>query len=377
MPTVHSSFVAVTALLTGSAQGLLTHSQKSTATPSSLPVDPQNFKSLASCSGDQSLSKWSDHQHMTGMLDAWRASSSEAAIVIDNGKSQCLAEGSSSSQKAALSIVEEAEPEICRDNTDHHASAPLRGFRAEKFAVDSEIMKAAGADDRDYITIWPKDGVCTKETPCPVVLFFHGCGGFLPYLQFAMYDDNCMDELKSVMVFPKLRNGKGQGDESWTADGTEVLDKFVMPLWEKFSKENADVIDTDRVMVMGESLGTGMALQAGLSYPDVFSAIVATGLTTGDSCTDVNDFKIDKVLPTKSSRKATKLKTVVATFAENEENADQRITGLFELLKTAGVEDQVSVHFRVWASVGHIESILMTQNQWKSFYDGVWKGSLV
>merc|ERR1719379_1488398 len=109
-----------------------------------------------------------------------------------------------------------------------------------------------------------------------------------------------------------------------------------MPLWDKFARENAGIIDLDRVTVMGESLGTGMALQAGLLYPDVFAAIVATGITDGTNCVHVADFEPENVLVRARDREASQLKLIVATFAETEGNADKRMDGLLDLVEKAG-----------------------------------------
>lgn len=336
-----------------------------------------NTKELSECDGHRSLSKFEDHAAIASMIAAFEKKASKAQIVLDDGNSVCVAQKASSEGGPVkqVTIVDEVEAEICRDNTDHHTDTPNRQFNSKKFAISGTKMTKL-SDKRDVITIWPPSG-CTEENPCPVVLFFHGCGGFLPYLQFAMYDDSCYNDLHSVLIFPKLINSMTdiEHSESWTADGTEILEKFVMPYWENFRKENAAIIDEDRVTVMGESLGTGMAFQTGLMYPDIFSSIVATGITDGSDCHKADDFDGSLVLPTKGSREATKLKSVIATFAEKEREADDRVKGLLDLISDAGLQDKVSVDFRVYPDMGHIDSILVTQNQWSALYKSIWQGS--
>ena len=224
---------------------------------------------------------------------------------------------------------------------------------------------------RNYLAIWPRDGVCTKESKCPVVVFFHGCGSFLPLEQQAKYDEGCMERLGSVLLFPKIDR---KGGETWTGAGREMLDTFVTPLWEQFLEEHGDVVDTTRVTAAGESLGSGMALQAGLSRPDIFSTIIAMGVTDGSTCEDVEHFHSEKVHVGGFNAKDSKLELVGATFAEKEGNLKERAAGILEVLDASGAAEHVAVHFRLLAGANHVSAIHQAQNQWSAFHDWVWDG---
>lgn len=351
----------------------------------SLPLFPKDFESesLQACTGSRSLSTWanSEHEHIDAMINKFRTALPEASFMLDDGSTSCMAAGDAEQAQGprkVMSIAEAYEDEKCIEKAD----TMLRDFKPTYFEVAGSSKMAEHGSERDYLTIWPKEGVCSKESPCPVVLFFHGCGSYLPYLQYVRHDDSCYDDLKSVLVFPRLLRDIGNGEkETWTGDGTDVLDNFVLPVWERFVQENKDIIDEDRVVVMGESLGSGMALQAGFLYPNLFKAIVATGITDGSSCVSVDTFApealswVEKAQQVDSDSSAVKL--VALTFAEKEMGVEDRVDGILDLLSSTPVGKKADVHFRLFSGVGHIESILMAQNQWTGLYNSVWKGTFV
>lgn len=289
-------------------------------------------------------------------IDAWKKLRPKAPVVFEGDDEACAISGApSKAGMEILTIVENPEEEICAMKGDKH----------------KRPLDELDFGSRKYLAIFPKDGVCTKENKCPVTVFFHGCGGFLPLEQFAIYDETCMENLGSVLLFPKIDRKAG---DSWTGAGTEMLTTFVMPLFEQFVAEHGDILDMSRVTAAGESLGSGMALQAGLTRPDVFSAIIAMGITDGSTCDDVEHFHPEKLQIGTFDSANSKLGLIVATFAEKEANIEGRLSGILEVLDASGAAENVAVHFRIQAGANHVSGIHQAQDEWTSFHEWVWKG---
>merc|ERR1719401_1656668 len=90
------------------------------------------------------------------------------------------------------------------------------------------------------------------------------------------------------MILPKAREGR-----EWTESGTAALEEFIMPLWDHVKETYSKQLDTGRVAVAGASLGSGMALQAALLRPDVFTTSIVVGLADGSHFEDGPGGKVE------------------------------------------------------------------------------------
>jgi len=261
-----------------------------------------------------------------------------------------------------MTLVSEPEEAVCK-------FSPPGPRKAEdgEFTVSGKMAELKAT--RKYQIMWPADGTCSEDKPCPVMIFFHGCGAMvLPAMQ-ASADDTCFSNLNTVMIMPKLEK-----DERWTTDGTSILDEFILPLWESLQETHGAKLDTNRVAVMGASLGSGMALQAGLLHPDKFSLVVAAGLADGSHCEDAAsggkvEWDSSAVLAGNSVPSGDKLKGIVVVMAEKETELDTRLSALLQM-----VPDKIPLNMRLYADAGHATGILYTFNQWSGMHDTIFKG---
>jgi len=317
------------------------------------------------CKNDQ-LSEWKARSDSTkAVLKAWM-DNSDGAIVKDTGDSSCLAGGDPSSNKKVLTLVKEPETELCK------LSPQGRKAEEQEFTVSGAMADSSAT--RKYEIVWPEDGKCSKDNKCGVMIFFHGCATMvIPQMQ-AQADEQCFSNLNTVIIIPKLEK-----EEKWTAKGTAALEEFVMPLWKHVKETYGEKLDTDRVAAAGASLGSGMAMQAALLRPDVFTMAMAVGLADGSHCEDGEggkvDFNKDAILAGKSvPHDAWKLKGILVVMSEKETELDTRLTALLNMLDKNEVTKDASLHMRLYGDAGHAAGILYSFNQWAGLHDTIFSG---
>jgi len=339
----------------------------STEQAGSLPPLMGDFPENAfnQCKNDQ-LSEWKGRSDSTqAVLKAW-TDNSDGAIVKDTGDSSCLAGGDPSSSKKVLTLVKEPEAELCK------LSPQGRKAEEQTFTVSGAMAKLSAT--RKYQIVWPEDGKCSKDSKCGVMIFFHGCASMvIPQMQ-AQADEQCFSDLNTVMILPKL-----EGDEKWTESGTSALEDFVMPLWKHVKETYGEQLDTDRVAAAGASLGSGMALQAALLRPDVFTMALVVGLADGSHCEDGEGGKVafdqTAILAGKSvPHDSWKLKGLVVVMSEKETELDTRLTALLNLLDNNAVTKDASLHMRLYGDAGHAAGILYSFNQWAGLHNAIFGG---
>jgi len=345
-------------------EGLLSNS---TVDVGSLPPLMDDFPEdvFKQCKNDH-LSEWKGRSDSTqAVLKAW-VDNSDGAIVKDTGDSSCLAGGDPSSSKKVLTLVKEPEAELCK------LSPQGRKAEEQTFAVSGALAELSAT--RKYQIVWPEDGTCSKDNKCGVMIFFHGCASMvIPQMQ-AQADEQCFSNLNTVMILPKLEK-----DERWTESGTTALEEFVMPLWEHVKETYGEKLDTDRVAAAGASLGSGMALQAALLRPDVFTMAMVVGLADGSHCEDGDGGKVDfdkaAILAGKAvPHDSWKLKGLVVVMSEKETELDTRLTALLNLLDDNDVTKEASLHMRLYGDAGHAAGILYSFNQWAGLHNAIFGG---
>jgi len=169
-----------------------------TSPKGSLPPLKGDFPedALKQCKNDQ-LEEWKGRSDSTkAVLTAWMDNSA-GAIVKDTGDSSCLAGGDASSNKKVMTLVKEPEEELCK------LSPQGRKIEEEEFTVTGTMAESGST--RKYQVVWPEEGTCTKDSPCAVMVFFHGCASMVLPMMQAQADDHCFSNLNTVMVIPKLQ----------------------------------------------------------------------------------------------------------------------------------------------------------------------------
>jgi len=287
------------------------------------------------------------------------------AIVKDTGDSSCLAGGDPSNKKV-MTLVKEPEDVLCK------LSPQGRKIEQDEFTVTGTMAKTSST--RKYQLVWPQEGTCSKDSPCAVMIFFHGCASMVLPMMQAQADDQCFSDLNTVMVIPKLEK-----EEKWTEHGTAALEEFVMPLWKHLQETYGEKLDTNRVAAAGASLGSGMALQAALLRPDVFTTAIAVGLADGSHCEDGEGGKVEfdgnAILAGNSVPKDSfKLKGIVVVMSEKETELDTRLTALLKILDSNDVSEKASLHMRLYGDAGHATGILYTFNQWAGMHKAIFGG---
>eukprot|EP00928_Gymnodinium_smaydae_P088325 TRINITY_DN72431_c0_g1_i1.p1 TRINITY_DN72431_c0_g1~~TRINITY_DN72431_c0_g1_i1.p1 ORF type:complete len:390 (+),score=95.55 TRINITY_DN72431_c0_g1_i1:57-1226(+) len=333
--------------------------------PGAFPADAMN-----KCDSDK-LADWQGRMDTTAkLIEVWQAKTKGAAVISEGSETNCLAAGNRPSgcgrASQVMTLVDEPEAEMCK--------VKPRGRTTEQgeFTVTGTLAKTQST--RKYEIMWPKKGTCTSKSPCPVVMFFHGCGSMVIPVMMAEADDACYDTLKSVIVVPKLEK-----EEKWTEKGTTVLDDFVLPLWNELKEKHSGLLDDNRVAAVGASMGSGMAMQAGLLHPELFSTVVAAGLADGSHCEDGPNnevkFEVDAILGSnKVPTGKSKLKGIVMIMSELEKNLDTRLGSTLDMLETSGVSNRVDLHMRLYGDTGHAKGILYTFNQWATMQSAIFNG---
>jgi hypothetical protein len=317
------------------------------------------------CKNDQ-LEEWKARgDNANSVIKTWMANN-DGAIVKDTGASSCLAGGNPSSNGKVMTLVKEPEEQQC--TLSPQGRKPEEG----EFTVSGKMAKTSPT--RKYQIMWPAESKCTKSNPCPVMFFFHGCASMVLPMMQAQADDKCFDSLNSVMIIPKLLK-----EEKWTEHGTSVLEEFVMPLWAQVKKEYGEKLDVNRVAAAGASLGSGMALQAALLRPDIFSMSIAVGLADGSHCEDGPGGKVEfdgsAILAGNSvPHDSSKLKGIVVVMSEKETELDSRLAALLNILDENSVTKDASLHMRLYGDAGHATGILYTFNQWAGMHDTIFSG---
>jgi len=341
----------------------------------SLPPNPENFPVLPRCASDK-LSDWAARVNTTAaFLDAWKSKRPSAGIVQADGEDSCLLAGRRPSKDAnvALSLVKNPEEELCNvkeELAQNLAAAPANS----SFTVFGNM--ATRAPSRRYQVIMPTGRKCEVNNKCPVLMFFHGCGrNAMPHDQF-VFDSKCGANLESVVVLPWLDDE----NERWTLKG-EALHEFVVPLTKQLLKAHPE-LDGDRVTVAGASLGSGMAMQAGLLHPDLFSAVVAGGLADGSHCAgddpttpavpfDAKKLPSAAAIPTVDSQNW-KLKSITIIMGEKELFLDEKVTAILDVLDESKVSEKVGLHMRLYGDANHPQCSIMGFNQWQGLHQFFW-----
>lgn len=281
-----------------------------------------------------------------------------------------------------LELVETSSTPIC----DQHQK-PFTWYNPLSFNVSGPLL--ANGRFRNYGVVWPKDGKCSEEAPCPVVVSLSGVGehssGSTPeefemsfesihkfgFIRYAERDPSCHDALGSVMIFPEPAR-----EENWVKDGPELLEYFVLPLAHKVAKMTNRTVDMTRLSIIGYSEGAFGALHGAMLYPDVFAFAVGAALSTGPAWWQKFPKYDLSVRRHPLHHENWKLQMMMAAWGELDATGVQALNLRNTLghLDIANVTRRVPLFLRFYANAHHQDVWDSMFNQWPVFHEIFWRG---
>eukprot|EP00927_Polykrikos_kofoidii_P068259 TRINITY_DN63615_c0_g1_i1.p1 TRINITY_DN63615_c0_g1~~TRINITY_DN63615_c0_g1_i1.p1 ORF type:complete len:419 (-),score=57.00 TRINITY_DN63615_c0_g1_i1:172-1428(-) len=346
---------------------------------------PENTTSVPACHDKDVVDFWRNHDiRAASAIDSWRSIVHDGSImkekIVASELVSCVASGpletpvESNHGPHVLSLVSAADVPLCVPGS------PSESTRSEfDFALHPDSRMAKLTPSRRVAMLWPLSDTCSEATPCPLMLYFHGCAIEQFFLRFKQ---ECLPDLRTIMVGPTLARSEDGSIEKWTEPENDMLDSFVMPLLASLRANYGGLIDWNRVVVVGTSMGSGMALQAGLRYPDVFAGSFAIGLTDGHICSfdsfDKDIFKDSTQRAASISDRDWKLKISSIIIGEKEDHLPMRSPWRFasalELLRDGGITNRSAVHARLVKDADHARTIRSTLLGWHALHDFLWRG---
>lgn len=296
----------------------------------------------------------------------------DTAWLIDDGVGECVAEGSPAAN-TSVTVVLKKGPIICQ-------SAVMEEVRLNRVSSDFAyyvgnftLSKAmpAGGKERVYVEAWPVvQDTCTSGSPCPVVVHLHGAGehGYpnkLPIwalLNYYVKDQACRRSLRSVLLFPQLEPG-----ETWSADGPQCFDSFMIPLLDGFL-QNHPAADSDRAALVGYSEGAVGAVLGAMLYPSRFDLAAAGSPTLPDE-----DF-IPK-LSFHVGDGPSKLKAIILSWgSEDTLDVSRGVKFAFSKFERAAIANRVRIRARYYMGELHMGAPEALLNHYAPLHEILWGG---
>eukprot|EP00927_Polykrikos_kofoidii_P078489 TRINITY_DN75309_c0_g1_i1.p1 TRINITY_DN75309_c0_g1~~TRINITY_DN75309_c0_g1_i1.p1 ORF type:complete len:415 (+),score=54.82 TRINITY_DN75309_c0_g1_i1:55-1299(+) len=378
---------AIVLLQAGASLKRITDTSSKSFNTFAAPLLEDGFAQPA-CNNLSIVDAWRQEDVRVGAaLDAWRSGVPDGSIlhenIVDNKVEICMAQSPTDADfsddargRHVLTLVNTTEPPFCVPDE------PNTSTRLDfEFSLPSNSTMAKLAGSRNVSILWPPDNKCSDATPCPVLIYFHGCFMEQPYL---LYEHQCLSDLGSVVVGPFLTRDSDGDIEKWTDPSSDVLEVYVMPLIASLRASSyAPLMDWTRLAVAGSSLGAGMALQASLRYPDVIAAGFAIGLTDGSVCDfDSFDPSLFKVSVQRGARVAVsdwRLQEFVIVIGEQEDvvpiSSPWRFSAALDLLRDSGITNRSAIHVRIIRHANHLGAIAKTWIAWGALYRLLWQGT--
>lgn len=171
-------------------------------------------------------------------------------------------------------------PEIKIYNTTSSKLATFASSEANQSLVgnlqDTQKIKWKSFDNREISGFLVKPKIVAPGTKLPVLIDIHG-GPKLQYQPFySVYKTYPTAYLDAVTILPNIRGSSGFGREFENLDNAEkredaFKDLEALLLWVKTQPD----LDSDRIVLKGDSFGSFMALGLGVRNPDKIKAIIA------------------------------------------------------------------------------------------------------
>lgn len=283
-----------------------------------------------------------------------------------------------------LALIKKSDSEICASN-----ELNFQWVQPAIFPVSGPLRSRGSV--RNYGVVWPGNHTCTKESPCPLVVFLSGIGEHSPggkerdnttemrnsfrtlhkfgYLRYWDRDRDCASRLGTVLLFPELSR-----EENWVKDGPDLLEHFVVPLINRVIRPHPLRIDERRLAIMGYSEGAFGVLHGAALYPHVFSFAIAASASVGARWWQDMPYTSSK--PTPELMKAWKLNLVILGFGEldNTGNQSYNLERCLDYLDTAHVAPYTTVQVRYYAGLYHKEVWDRLFNHWPLFHRVFWQG---
>jgi len=283
-----------------------------------------------------------------------------------------------------LALIKKSFDEICASD-----ELNFQWVLPESFPVSGPLKRNGNV--RNYAVVWPGNHTCTKDNPCPMVVFLSGIGEHSPggerwgnttemrnsfrtlhkfgFLRYWDRDPDCATRLGSILLFPELSR-----EENWVKDGPMLIEYFVVPLINHVRRPHPMRIDGTRLAIMGYSEGAFGALHGAALYPHVFSFAIAASASM--SFKWWQDMPQTKSNPSPALLKAWKLDLVMIAFGEldNTGNQSYNLERCLHYLDEAHVTPYTTVQVRYYAGLYHKEVWDRLFNRWPLFHRVFWQG---
>lgn len=368
--------------------------------PSIVDMGSVAADSIGSCKqhgADGEIWKWWNqnvkpigYEGASQVLEEWKNNRPAGNVFYDSGTAACFLEGSNGDLK--VPYVNTFTLVSVSDN-DHCQLSGEKRIDVEPHIFTASADEFEGEQSFFYATVAPKKRVCTKATPCPLVVSLHGAGEHgspaegvdtfarlmqLGFLKMVVQDPGCMADLKSVLLFPQLPTSL-----RWEWSGRFIFTLYVLPLMRHIMGFHS--VDQERIALVGYSEGATGAVHGALRHPDIFSLVFAVALTWGEwwelpwlnqpLLLGIHNF-------TKADTKKYRLKMISLSMGELQKTslygANTRTLGaLLRLLDKFQLSDFVSLHTRFYAGLDHFSILDRTLNKWSSAISVLWNGDWI
>lgn len=357
---------------------------------------------------DSNLSYWADkNERIAKMLTAWQERRPNGVIQLDDGEEGCADSNSSKYAFAAsisidgpgsaefletwrrvpkqtqmLNLIQHSPPDIClaekeTQHMDNYYDVPQRFFN-----ISGKLLELAAV--RSYGIVWPGRFACL-QVRCPLVLSLQGASehanfarnfydfqmmGNTGLMRSVQKDPECVRTLRSVLIFPQLMKG-----ESWVKDGPLLVEMFLIPLLREVVHRYDDMVDPNRVAILGYSEGAFGALQAATRYPHVFSVVCVIAASLSVPNWNNVPHMTEKELAARPKKEDWRLQALVVALGERDESGDQSVNlrNVLDVVEDAEMHEEVPLTVRFYAGLGH-NHWEHVYNRWPAFHDVIWKG---
>lgn len=341
------------------------------------------------------LTAWQDHRPNgyiqfddggEGCADGNSSMHTEQTMLIDqqgSNKPVTLPSRPLTPNTQMLNIIHQSPPDICMSEPENQHMDNFFNLPQHLFNISGKMMDLSSV--RSYGIVWPARLICL-ESRCPVVMSLQGASEHANYarnyfdfqmmgntglMRAVQKDVECVRSLRSVIIFPQLIKG-----ESWVKDGPELVELFIIPLLRQIVSRYDDMVDPNRVAIVGYSEGAFGVLQAATRHPHIFT--FATAIAASLSASNWNNVRhmTPSDLAARPAERDWRLQALVVALGERDESGDQaaNVRNTLSMVDAAKMNNQVPLMVRFYAGLGHNHWVHV-YNRWPAFHEVVWKGN--
>jgi predicted esterase len=264
---------------------------------------------------------------------------------------------------------------------DEEADAEtMQDTQPESFDVTGTPLEWL-APNRNYVLLQPRLPKC-QSGKCPALIYLHGTAehaessdlekakeefarvGKWGMLRYAEHDRECAQNLGTWMIFPQL-----MVNESFVHDNLAVFKFFIQPLVTQLSEKH-ELMDMDKLSIVGYSEGAVGAVMAALHRPDLYAFAVASS----NVLPSWENFTAYELTPEIKER--SKLQAMVLSYGHQDMvgNISESMEVTMNGLRLAGLDTRIRMHIKVYAQWGHDhwEEVF---NRWPAMHDLLWNGN--